>query len=301
MSEATLPGRCGQVALVGWTNVGKSTLLNHLVGTKIAAVADAAQTTRSRILGVRSFPGRGQVVFVDTPGLHRPRHRMNRRMVETAHQALLGVDLAVLVVDANHGIGAGDREAAGLLSRLAVGRVMALNKVDLVRPKTRLLPMLETATQELGFDVTVPISALTGDGCDALLETLLERLPEGEPLYPDDFLTDQSERAIVAEWIRERLLAEIREELPHATAVLVERWHEREDGLLEIEATVLVDRDSQKGIVIGKGGELLKRVGTAARLELERFLGRRLFLRVWVKVRQGWRNDEAILRQLGLG
>jgi len=177
---------------------------------------------------------------------------------------------------------------------------MLLNKVDRVAPKTRLLPLIERGVEEWGFEEVIPVSGLTGDGCDRLLERLWALLPVGPAPYPDDYLTDQPERVIAAEWIREKLLREVRQELPHASAVLVERWNERDDGLLEIEATVLVDRESQRRIVIGAGGELLKRVGTAAREELEPFLGRRIYLRLWVRVRQDWRNDEGVLHRLGL-
>jgi GTP-binding protein Era len=294
------PGRCGTVALVGWTNVGKSTLLNRLVGERIAAVADVAQTTRNRITGVLHVEGRGQIVFVDTPGLHPPRHEMNRAMVELARRAVHGVDLALLLADAGRGLGDGDREAAALLERAGVERLMVLNKIDRVRPKTKLLPLMRTAVEEWGFAEALPVSALSGEGCDTLIERVLARLPLGPPLYPDDFLTDQTERSLAAEYIREKLLARTRQELPHATAVLTERWVERDDGLVEIQATILVDRESQKPIVIGRGGELLKNVGADARAELERFLDRRVFLRLWVKVREDWRNDDRTLHQLGL-
>jgi GTP-binding protein Era len=288
------------VALIGWTNVGKSTLLNRLVGDKIAAVSDVAQTTRWSIRGVRHVGGRGQIVFVDTPGLHRPRHAMNRAMVTLARRAVHGVDLVILMTDASRGFGEGDRQAAELLERSGAERVMVLNKIDRVRPKTKLLPLMRTAIESWGFAEALPVSALTGEGCDTLVERLLARLPEGEPLFPDDYLTDQSERSIAAERIREKLLGLTNEELPHATAVFTERWHERPDGLVEIHATILVDRESQKHIVIGRGGQLLKRAGSEARRELEDFLGRRVFLRLWVKVRDDWRNDPRTLRELGL-
>jgi GTP-binding protein Era len=288
------------VALVGWTNVGKSTLLNRLVGDKIAAVAAVAQTTRRRIRGVMHLPGRGQIVFVDTPGLHRPRFAMNRAMVELARQSMHGVDLAALMVDAARGLGAGDREAAELLERAGTERLMVLNKIDRLRSKTELLPLMRTAVEEWGFPEVLPVSALTGEGCAELVERLLARLPEGPPLFPDDYLTDESERWIAAERVREKLLAATTQELPHATAVLVERWEERTDGLLEIHATILVDRESQKSIVIGRGGQLLKRVGSEAREELEAFLGRRIVLRLWAKVRRDWRDDAKTLHELGL-
>ncbi len=292
--------RAGTAAILGWTNVGKSTLLNRLVGVKLAAVADVAQTTRHRISAVRSVAGRGQIVFIDTPGLHRPRYKMNRAMLDSAMQSIWDVDLILFVVDAERGMGAGDQRAAGRLARSEATRLMVLNKIDRVRPKSRLLPLMRDAIERWECAEVIPVSALTGEGCDDLLDRVLAHLPPRAALFPDDYLTDQPERVLAAEWIREKLLAETRQELPHATAVVVERWQEREDGLLEIEATVLVDRPSQKKIVIGKQGEVLKRVGTAARIELERFLQRRLFLRLWVKVREDWRNDDSVLDQLGL-
>jgi len=293
------PFKAGTVALLGWTNVGKSTLLNRLIETKLAAVADVAQTTRHRIRAVRWIPGRGQIVFIDTPGLHQPRYKMNRGMVEAARQALVGIDLALLLVDAERGWGPGDGQAADWVRRSAVRCLLVLNKVDRVHNKPRLLPLMAQLGEQ-GFDEIFPISALSGEGCEALLEGILAHLPESAPLLPEDYLTDQAERSLAAEWIREKLLAETRDELPHAIAVLIERWHERDDGLVEIEATVLVDRESQKGIVIGRGGEVLKRVGSLARTELEELLGRRVFVRLWVKVCENWRNDPGVLRRLGL-
>lgn len=291
--------RAGVAAIVGWTNVGKSTLFNRLVGEKVAAVAEVSQTTRNRITGVRTIPGRGQIAFVDTPGFHRPAHRLNRAMVEAARQALSGADAVLVVLDAARGLGAGDREVARAAAHSG-GALAVLNKIDRVRPKSKLLPMMRVVVEEWGLPEAVPVSALTGEGCGRLLELVLARLPEGPPLFPEDHLTDQPERALAAEWIRERLLQHLRQELPHATAVLVDRWREREGGLVEVEATILVERESQKGIVIGEGGALLKRVGTEARRRIEALLGTRVFLRLWVEVRPDWRDDEATLRQLGL-
>jgi GTP-binding protein Era len=204
-----------------------------------------------------------------------------------------------MVVDAGRGIGAGDREAAQIAVSRGAPRLLVLNKIDQVQPKSKLLPMMQEAL-DLGFPQSLPVSALTGEGCESLAQEILGLLPVGPALFPDDFLTDQPERVLAAEWIREKLLGLTRQELPHATAVAVERWHERKDGLLEIDATILVDRDSQKKIVIGKNGALLKQVGSAARIELEAFLERRVFLRLWVRVRQDWRNDNVLLRDLGL-
>jgi GTP-binding protein Era len=303
LSDATTvppAGRSGTVALVGRTNVGKSTLLNRLVGQKLAAVADVPQTTRLPITGVRNLPGGDQIVFVDTPGLHRPRSQMNRAMIERLHRTLASVDVGVLVVDALRGARAGDHEAARLFRRADAECVVALNKIDAVRPKQRLLPLIEQIAQAWETSEVVPLSARTGEGCDRLLERLVALLPSGPPLFPPDYLTDQTERALAAEWIREKLVGLTRQELPHATAVLVESWREREDGMIEIHAVILVERESQKPIVIGKEGRLLARVGAAARVELERLLERRVVLRLWVKVRRDWRDDERTLRELGL-
>ena len=290
----------GFAAILGWTNVGKSTLLNRLVGEKIAAVADVPQTTRHRIVAALPVPGRGAVAFVDTPGLHTPRARMNRRMIETAERALEDVDVALVVVDAAKGPGPGDERAARLALASGVRAIGVLNKIDLVAPKSRLLPMMQTLVASWGLEAAVPVSARTGEGLDRLLDAILDALPEGPPPFDDEFLTDQTERALAAEWIREKILHRTREEIPHATAVKIERWATRDDGLVEIEATILVERESQKGIVIGKGGHLLKDAGTAAREDLERLLEGRVFLRLRVEVAEDWRNDRRVLGELGL-
>jgi len=296
-----LSGKSGHVALVGWTNVGKSTLLNRLVGEKIAAVADVPQTTRHRITGVLSLPGRGQIVFVDTPGFHRARERINRAMVGAAREALTSVEVILLVVDAEKGIGRGDAEVAQMIAETGVPGLAVLNKVDRVQPKSRLLDLMKTAVDEWGLAEAVPVSATTGSGCELLIERVLHHLPEGEPHFPDDFLTDQPVRALAAEWVREKILHRMREEIPHAAAVVVDRWVERADGLVEIEATIFVERDSQKGIVIGKGGGILKEVGTEARADIEHLLERRVFLALRVEVRPDWRNDPRVLGELGIG
>jgi len=293
--------RSGHVAIAGWTNVGKSSLLNRLVGEKIAAVAEVAQTTRHRITGVLNLKDRGQIVFVDTPGFHHPRERMNRAMVEAARQALSSVDLALLVVDAARGEGPGDAEAAARVREAGVPALAVLNKIDRVTPKSRLLPLMTTAVERWGLAEAIPVSATTGEGCDVLVERILARLPESPPLFPEDFLTDQPERVLAAEWVREKILHHTRQEIPHATAVRVTRWHEREDGLVEIEATILVERDSQKGIVIGRGGSVLKAVGTEARADIETLLSRRVFLSLRVEVREDWRNDPSAIEELGIG
>lgn len=292
--------RSGYATLIGHTNVGKSTLLNRLVGEKIAIVADVPQTTRTRITGVVTT-ARGQAVFVDTPGFHRPQYRMNRSMLEVATAAIAGVDVLLWVVDATVGYGPGDLRVAGVLKekRGSAKLFLVLNKIDLVQ-KTRLLPMLDRAMKEFGIDEAWPVSAKKGDNCPELLEGVISALPEGPPLFPEDTLTDQPERALTSEIVREKILHRTREEIPHATAVAIERWEDGADGLTRIDATILVEREGQKAIVIGKGGEMLKQIGTEARLEIEKLLGRRVGLKLWVKVRSHWRDDEGTLRDLGL-
>jgi GTP-binding protein Era len=299
-SSAHAQFRSGYAAIVGHTNVGKSTLLNRLVGEKIAIVANVAQTTRSRITGILTEP-RGQVVFVDTPGFHRPEHRMNRAMVEIATDAMSGVDVLLWVVDATAPFGPGDRRVARLIGERkgAAAVFLVLNKVDLVR-KPQLLPLLDRAVKEFRIDEAYPLSAKSGDNCANLLDGIFKVLPIGPKLFPDDALTDQPERVMVSEIIREKLLHKTREEIPHATAVLIDRWEDGADNVTRIDAVILVEREGQKGIVIGSGGDMLKMVGTEARLEAEKLLGRRVGLKLWVKVRDRWRDDEATLRSLGL-
>lgn len=296
---STTKGRSGFVAIVGWTNVGKSTLLNRLIGEKVAAVSDVSQTTRNRITGVLTLADRGQIVFVDTPGFHRPRYKMNRSMIDVATEAIRGVDLVLHLIDAEKGIGRGDEETARMLNHVGIPRIAALNKIDKVHPKSRLLPMLDRVVNDWMVPEAIPISALTGEGCEDLLDSIIPSLPEGEALFPVDYLTDQHERALAAEFVREKILNHTREELPHASAVVIEDWSE-EDGMVSIDATILVERESQKGIVIGKGGNLLKTVGTEARRELEAILDTKVMLRLWVKVRRDWRNDERTLFEMGL-
>lgn len=292
--------RAGRAALVGRTNVGKSTLLNRLVEEKISIVSASAQTTRNRIVGVRTLP-EAQIAFIDTPGIHKPKHRMNRIMVTTAIETTQGADVVLFIVDAADGIGPGDRYIARVLSARVSGPpvIMVLNKVDLLK-KERLLPLIGQAVAEWGFDEHVPLSALRGDNCDRLLEVIISKLPPAPAMFSEDTLTDQGSRRLVGEFVREKILRQVRQELPHETAVFVERWNEREDGLVEIDAVILCERDSQKAILIGRGGGVLKRVGTDARLEAEALLGVRIMLRLHVKVVAGWREDPAILREMGI-
>lgn len=293
--------KAGFVSLIGRPNAGKSTLLNRFVGQKVAIVSDKPQTTRHRIVGVRNAPG-GQVVFIDTPGIHKPMHRMNQRMVDAATTTLKEVDVAVLVVDATEPPGAGDRFVLDLVKRSGVRTILVLNKIDRVH-KPALLPIIQQYMGVAEFAAVVPLSAMTGDGVDLLEREILAALPEGEPLYPGDYLTDQTQRTLAAELIREKVLAHTRDELPYSTAVVIEQFQEpeREGGLTRIHASILVDHESQKPIVVGKGGDMIKRIGTEARKDLEEMLDGRVFLDLYVKVRADWRDDERILNEIGLG
>ncbi|MEO8482298.1 MAG: GTPase Era [Acidobacteriota bacterium] len=293
--------KAGFVSLIGRPNAGKSTLLNRFVGQKVAIVSDKPQTTRHRIVGVRNAP-EGQVVFLDTPGIHKPMHRMNQRMVDAATATLKEVDVAVLVVDATEPPGRGDRFVLDLVKRSGVKTILVLNKIDQVR-KPALLPIIQQYMGVAEFAAVVPASAITGDGVDILEREILAALPDGEPLYPDDYLTDQTQRTLAAELIREKVLAHTHDELPYSTAVVIEQFDEpeREGGLTRIHASILVDHDSQKPIVVGKGGEMIKRIGTEARRDLEEMLEGRVFLDLYVKVRADWRDDERILNEIGLG
>jgi GTP-binding protein Era len=291
--------KAGFVALVGRPNAGKSTLLNRLVGQKVAIVSDKPQTTRTRILGVRTSE-RGQIVFIDTPGVHRPLHRLNVRMVDVAVQSISQADVVCAVADATEAVGGGDQYLATLLARGTAPTVLALNKIDQVS-KPALLPLIEQWSRLARFEDLVPVSALTGENEQALVEALFRHLPEGEALYPDDYLTDQPERAYVAEIVREKVLRHTRDELPFTSAVLVDRFEEAgARGLLRLFCTILVERESQKPIVIGRGGAMIKRIGTEAREELERFFGASVYLDLRVKARAGWREDPRMLDEIGI-
>ena len=291
--------KSGFVAFLGRPNAGKSTLLNRIVGHKLAIVSDKPQTTRTRILGVKNYD-EGQVVFVDTPGVHKPTHRMNVRMVDVAMDAMREVDVLTLVVDVSVKPGPGDRFLLNVLKDVKTPTILALNKVDLIA-KAKLLPILETYRQAHPFVEFVPISAVDGTNVDALEKLFLQYLPEGEPLYPPDYVTDQPERFFVAEIIREQVLQSTHDELPFSTAVVVDRFEEPGvDKIRNLYCTILVEREYQKPIVVGKGGAMIKQIGTAARQELERYLGARVYLDLHVKVKSEWRNDERALDDIGL-
>ncbi len=287
------------VALVGRPNAGKSTLLNHILGQKVSAVSDKPQTTRNRILGIYT-EDRGQIVFFDTPGVHKPLHQMNKRMMDHVRSAFEEADALVLLLDSSEQFGHGDEYALEMVSGnpFPETKLIVLNKIDLVR-KDRLLPQMQRFSSRDEFAHIIPVSAKTGDGVDRLLDMLFEALPEGEARFEAEQFTTQPERFYAAEMIREKLLHHTEQELPYTTAVRVDRWEELEDrNLIRIWATIIVERATQKGIVIGRGGKKLKTIGTEARLDLESILGAKIFLDLHVIVKEGWREDERLLGEL---
>ena len=293
--------KSGFVSFLGRPNAGKSTLLNRIVGQKLAIVSDKPQTTRTRVVGVKNYDD-GQVVFVDTPGVHKPTHRMNVRMVDIALEAMRDVDVVTLVLDVSVKPGKGDRFLLDLLRDVKAPVILALNKVDLVTKNT-LLPLIDHYRKAHPFAEFVPVSAQDGTNVDVLEKLFLQYLPEGDPLFPPEYLTDQTDRFFVAEIVREQVLQLTHDELPFSTAVVVDRFQEADadpDGIMQLYCTILVERESQKPIVIGKGGAMIKQIGTAARAELQTFFGSRVYLDLHVKVKSEWRNDERTLDEMGL-
>jgi GTP-binding protein Era len=288
----------GFVSVVGRPNVGKSTLINNVVGQKVAIVTPKPQTTRNRITAIANTD-KAQIVFLDTPGIHKPQYEMNRLMVEAALGTLSQVDLALLVVDISQPFGKGDEHVLELMKKVHVTLLLAINKVDLVA-KDSILPLIDEYRSRGDFKEIVPISALKGDNVDRLVSVLVAYLPEGPPLFPEDELTDLPERFFAAEMIREKILLNVHEEVPYTTAVRVDSWEDR-NGLTHIEASILVERDSQKGILLGKGGRMIKKIGASARRDLERFLNTRIYLGLHVKVREHWRENRRLLAELGIG
>jgi GTP-binding protein Era len=299
MSSDTLQYRAGYVAIVGRPNVGKSTLLNALVGVKLAIVTPKPQTTRNRIVGIRTLP-EGQVIFLDTPGIHEARSTLNRRMVDVARKALGDAEVAVWVLDVKAGITRGERELGKTLAELGHPTIAVLNKSDAV-PRPALLPLMAEVGALLPGCEVVPTSARTGDNVDILLRTVVAALPEGPRIYPEDELTAEPERFLVQEMVREQLFLQTAEEVPYGTAVVVDSFSEQRDrGLLVVKATILVDRETHKGIVIGSGGQRLKEIGRRARLELEAFFDIKVFLELFVRVERDWAENPRRLKELGL-
>lgn len=288
--------RSGFVSILGRPNAGKSTLLNALIGTKIAIVADKPQTTRSTIQGVVTTE-HAQIVFVDTPGIHEADSPINKRMMETVRAALEQRDLLLFVADASREFAPADAKAMGLLERSGTPVILLLNKIDLLHDKSGLLPLIDRYRKLHDFADCIPVSAERGENLDKLREAIMARLPEGPAYFPPDHLTDQPERYLAGELVREKILLETRQEVPHSVAVLVDKWEE-EARLIRIYATIYVEKAGQKGILIGAGGAKLKRIGSLAREEMERFFGRKIYLDLHIKVQPGWRQTPAFLDAL---
>lgn len=292
--------KSGYVSLIGKPNVGKSTLLNAIIGEKVAIVSSKPQTTRNRIIGVATSPD-AQIIFIDTPGIHKPKHRLGELMVKEARESVKEVDIILFMVDPETP-GRGDKFIIDMLRDLKKPVFLLINKVDTIK-KPQVLPIIEAYTKLYSFKEIIPLSALTGDGIDILIKTIVEYLPEGVKYYPDDMLTDKLERFMVSEIIREKIIHQTEEEVPYSVAVDIIQWSERpteHDGrVIFIHADIYVEREGQKGIIIGKGGLKLKAVGTEARLEIEKLLGTKVFLELRVKIKRDWRSNERTLKELG--
>lgn len=292
--------RSGYAALIGRPNAGKSTLLNRLVGEKIAAVSNKPQTTRHRIKGVVTLP-EGQIVFIDTPGVHKPGHLLNRRMMAAVHDAILSVDVVVLMRDASVSTGNGDRFVLDLVKRSEKPAVLILNKIDKVREKGELLPLIDMYRKEYDFAEIVPVSALKGDAVETMLHSVVKHLPVGEPIFSEEELTDESVRTIAAEMVREKILRSTGEEIPYVTAVVTEVFDEETNPeLVTIYCAIYVERASQKKIIIGKQGARIRDIGTAARQDIEKLLEKKVFLKLFVKVVEDWRNRGRELDEIGV-
>ena len=291
--------RAGYVGLIGRPNAGKSTLLNRLVGEKIAAVSNKPQTTRFKILGIVTRPD-GQIVLVDTPGVHKPGYELNRRMMAAVHDALLGVDLVCLIRDASVSTGNGDRFVLELVKQSAKPSLLLLNKTDKLADKSKLLPLIESYSGEYQWRAVVPMSALKGEQIEVLLDEIMRNLPESQPLFSEDELTDQPLRVLAAEIVREKILEVTGEEIPYVTAVVTERFEEVRPDFARIYCAIFVERPSQKKIIIGRGGQRLKQIGIHARRQIEELLGHRCHLELFVKVEADWRERAHVLDELGI-
>lgn len=292
-----LEHKSGFVAIVGRPNVGKSTLLNRIVGQKIAIMSDKAQTTRNKIQGVYTTP-EAQLIFIDTPGIHKPKHRLGDFMVESAYSALREVDAVLFMISADQKRGRGDDFIIERLKNVQSPVYLIINKIDKVHPD-ELLGIIEDYSAQMPFAQVVPISATEGNNVDRLMEVLIAEMPEGPQYFPDDQVTDHPESFIVSELIREKVLFLTRDEVPHSVAVVVDSMKRNENDKIQIQATIIVERDSQKGIIIGKGGKMLKEIGTKARKDIENLLGDKVFLELWVKVQKDWRDKRVYLQDFG--
>jgi GTP-binding protein Era len=291
--------RSGYVALIGRPNAGKSTLLNRLVGEKIAAVSNKPQTTRHKIQGILTRSD-GQIILVDTPGVHKPGYLLNRRMMAAVHDALAGVDLVCLIRDASVSTGNGDRFVLELVKQSEKPALLLLNKTDKLADKSRLLPLMQGYGQEYDWRAVVPVSALKGDMIEVLLAEMIKNLPEGEAIFGEDELTDQPLRLMVSEIVREKILQAMGDELPYVTAVVTEKFDEEREDLVRIHCAIFVERQTQKKIIIGHGGSQLKEIGTRARRDIEHLIGKHCHLQLFVKVEAGWRDKTGLLDELGI-
>lgn len=288
--------KSGFVSIIGRPNVGKSTLVNYFVGSKVAIMSDKPQTTRNKIQGVCSLDN-AQVVFLDTPGVHKPKNKLGEYMVNTATRALEEVDIILYVFDASSDIGPGENYIVDTLKRTNTPVFLVINKIDLVK-KDKVAELIQAMSSRFDFAEVIPLSAHSGENAEILLPLIVDYLPEGPQYYPDDMITDRPERFIIGEIIREKAFETTREEIPYSTAVQVEEVDDR-NGVIYVSATIFVERNSQKGIVIGKNGAKLKEIGSRARQDIENLLGSRIFLDLWVKVNKEWRNNQRTLNQLG--
>ena len=290
--------RSGFVAVIGRPNVGKSTLINHLIGEKISIISDKPQTTRNRIMCVLTND-ETQIVFVDTPGIHKPKHKLGEYMVNAATSALEEVNTIIFVVDATEKKGAGDEYILEKIKNISTPKILVINKIDKIDDKGTLLPIIKQYTEKVEFKAVMPISALNGNNVFEVADEIRKYLPEGPKYFPDDMVTDQPERLLAAELIREKVLLLTRDEIPHSVIVDIDEMKVRKNSDIYIRATIYVERDSQKGIVIGAKGALLKQIGQNARKDIENLLGNKVFLDIWVKVKADWRNKQNILREFG--
>ena len=290
--------KSGIITICGRPNVGKSTLTNALVGEKVAIVTNKPQTTRNRICGVRTR-GESQLVFVDTPGLHKARTRLGDYMVKVVKESVADADAVMLLVEPIPNVGAPEEQLIARIKTLRCPAVLVINKVDTLDKKEKLLEVIQTYEQAHQFQAVVPISAKTGEGVDELLDVLEGYLPQGPQLFPEDMTSDQPERQMMAEILREKLLLCLDKEIPHGTAVEITRFAERDDEVVEVEATIYCEKNSHKGIIIGKGGSKLKKVSSLARQDMERFMGTKVYLQTWVKVKENWRDNPAAIQNFG--
>lgn len=289
--------KAGFIAIIGRPNVGKSTMLNKMVGEKLAAVSDKPQTTRTRILAILNR-NKTQMIFLDTPGFHRPKTQLGSYMVKVVSDSIKDVDCALMVAEPDKAPSAIELEIIEKLKQAGIPAVLAINKIDTVN-KEKILPVISAYSQQFDFEAIIPVCAKSGEGMEEVIDELDKLMEKGEWFYPEDMLTDQPERSIAAEIIREKILLCLSDEVPHGTAVEILKMRDRDNGIIDISATIICEKDSHKGIIIGKQGKMLKKIGTLARIDMENFFEQKIFLELWVKVREDWRNKKRDIHDLG--